>query len=91
MLSSTTMKIGTGEQTRPMRNSHSIHDSITQELNNAMREWADLGPLESFLKCDIIAGKIASLRTAISDFCGISHVRKFLFSARVQLMASIGR
>ena len=42
-----------------------------QELNSSIREWARLGPLESFLKCDIIAGKLGSLRMIIQEFYGI--------------------
>lgn len=63
--------------TLALQTHHNFHNDadwnrVTQELNDAINEWARLSPVESFLKCDIIAGKLASLHRIIQDFCGTS-------------------
>ncbi|KAG8756800.1 hypothetical protein FRC14_002648 [Serendipita sp. 396] len=43
---------------------------ITREIRNAIYEWSELNAIGSFLKCDMISGKVASLRSTIAALNG---------------------
>lgn len=41
-----------------------------RDLRNSTYEWSELSDIGSFLKCDMISGKIASIRAVVSNFYG---------------------
>ncbi|KAG8832869.1 hypothetical protein FRC17_000487 [Serendipita sp. 399] len=45
---------------------------ITRDIRNAVYEWSELNAIGSFLKCDMISGKVASLRSTIAALSGIA-------------------